>query len=69
MTAGSVPVAFVRETLSSRAVCRPATLKALSSTIGGVFPGGLAEDICVSIVAELQLSGFLAVTGTKVMYA
>lgn len=62
-------VAFVRESLSSRTNGRPATLKKLTSTIGGMFPGGLAEDVCASVIADLQTSGFLTITAAKVTYA
>lgn len=62
-------VAFVRDALSSRATGRPATLKTLDSTIGGMFPGGLTEDVRTDIIAELRTSGFLTVAGTKVTYA
>jgi hypothetical protein len=62
-------VAFVRESLSGRATGRPATLKTLDSTIGGMFPGGLAPDVRAEIIAALQSSSFLSVAGTKVTYA
>lgn len=62
-------VAFVRESLGGRATGRPATLKTLDSTISGMFPGGLQDDVRASVIAELQTSGFLSVFGTKVTYA
>lgn len=62
-------VAFVRDSLSSRATGRPATLKTLDSTIDGMFPGGLAPEVRTEVIAALQSSGFLTVTGTKVAYA
>jgi len=61
-------VAFLQESLSSRATGRPATLQTLNSTIGGMFPGGLEEDVRDSVIADLQSSGFLTVAGTKVTY-
>jgi PIN domain len=62
-------VSFVREMLSDRPTGKPATIKTLNSTIDGMFPGGLAEDIRASVIAALQASGYLAVAGNKVAYA
>lgn len=62
-------VAFVRESLLSRATGRPAAMKTLDSTIDGMFPDGLAPELRAEVIAALQSSGFLAVAGTKVTYA
>ena len=62
-------VAFVREALLNRTSGKPATLKTLNTTIGGLFPGGLTEDVRASVIEELRSSGFLTVAGTKVTYA
>jgi len=59
-------VAIVRESLSSRVTGRTATLKALDSTISGMFPGGVAPEVRADIIAALQSSGFVTVAGTKV---
>jgi hypothetical protein len=61
-------VTFVRESLEDRQVGRPATVKTLESTIEGMFPVGLAEGISADIVKALTDSGFVTITGTKVVY-
>lgn len=62
-------VSFVRDSLSDRQGGRPGNVKALDSTIDGMFPGGLTDDIRAGIVKALESSGFLSIDGTKVTYA
>lgn len=61
-------VAFVRESLSSRMSGKPATAKTLSSSISGMFPGGLTEVDSSLIVQALEGEGVLTILGTKVSY-
>jgi len=60
--------AFVRESLLGRAAGKPSAFKTLDSSINGMFPGGLAEDVRTSIIKGLESEGFLTITGTKVSY-
>lgn len=60
--------AFVRESLLGRPASKPLAFKTLNSSINGMFPGGLAEDVRMSIIKELESEGFLTITGTKVSY-
>jgi hypothetical protein len=61
-------VSFVKDSLSDRPGSRPNSVKTLNSTINGMFPGGLAEDVLAGVVDSLGASRYLAVTGTKVTY-
>jgi hypothetical protein len=61
-------VSFVRESLADRPGGRPSTVKALDSTIAGMFPSSLADDVRASIIKALESSGFLAINGTNVTY-
>lgn len=61
-------VSFVRETFAERASGRPATVKSLGSTIEGMFPVGLGDDVRSGIIQALVDQGVLAITGTKVTY-
>lgn len=61
-------VTFVRDSLVDRQGGKPTTVKALDSTIEGMFPGGLAEDVRAGIIKALESRGFLAIDGTKVTY-
>lgn len=61
-------VAFVRDSLSARATGRPVTVKTLDSTIDGMFPGGLTEEVRSGIMKALESSAFIATDGTKVSY-
>jgi PIN domain len=62
-------IAFVRDSLASRATGRPATMKTLDSTIDGMFPGGLTPEVRAEVIVALQSSGFLILAGTKVTYS
>ncbi len=61
-------VAFVRDSLSTRATGRPVTVKTLDSTIDGMFPDGLTEEVRSGIMKALESGAFIAVDGTKVRY-
>jgi len=61
-------VAFVRESLTDRPAGKPVTVKTLRSTIEGMFPGGLAEDVCDQVIQALATNEFLTISGAKVTY-
>jgi hypothetical protein len=61
-------VSFVRESLAERRTGRPATVKALSSSIDAMFPGGLADDARASIIQSLVDQQVIAATDAKVAY-
>jgi PIN domain len=61
-------VSFVRDSLTDRQGGKPGTTKALNSTIAGMFPGGLGDEIRAGIIKALEASRFLVIDGTKVTY-
>lgn len=61
-------VSFVRKSLANRPSGKPKTVKALESTIGAMFPSGLAEGESTGIIKALETAGFLIISGTKVTY-
>lgn len=61
-------IAFVVENLRSRAAGRPSTVKTLSSTVGSLFPGGLAEEERASLLSALESKGVVAIAGNRVTY-
>jgi len=55
--------------LRQRPNARPATLKALTSTLVSLFPEGLPEAELKSLLQQLQSTGKVIVTENKVTYA
>ena len=55
--------------LKQRGNSKPRTLKTLSSTVASLFPKGLPEAELKSLLQQLQSTGKVVVTDTKVTYA
>jgi hypothetical protein len=59
---------LVLDNLKQRGHSRPRTLKTLMSTVATLFPNGLPEDELTALVKQLQLTGKVIVSGSKVTY-
>lgn len=55
--------------LKQRGNSRPRTLKTLTSTVASLFPKGLAEAEVNALVQQLQSTGKVSISETKVSYA
>ena len=62
-------LAVVVSNLQQRGTSKPRTVKTLSSTISSIFLKQMAEEELASLLKELQVKGFVTVSGTKVSYA
>lgn len=60
---------MVLANLKQRGNSRPRTVKTLSSTIKSLFANGLSEPDLQAIVQQLQTSGKIEISGTKVSYS
>jgi hypothetical protein len=61
-------LALVLADLQKRGTARPRTVKTLSRTINALFKKQLSESKIVSLVDQLQATGVISVSGTKVSY-
>jgi hypothetical protein len=61
-------LAQVLADLQKRGTARPRTVKALSGTINALFKKQLSESEIASLLDQLQTSGVISVSGTKVSY-
>lgn len=62
-------LAVVVANLKQRGVAKPRTVRTLSSTISSLFQKALAEDELSALLKHMEQQGFVAITGTKVMYS
>ena len=60
--------ALIVSNLKQRGNSRPRTLKTLTSTVASLFPKGLPESDLSALVAKLQSTGKIQVSGDKVTY-
>jgi hypothetical protein len=67
--ASSDPAELVIANLRQRGSARPKTVKALLGTIRSLFQKGMAEERLASLLEQLEARGFIAIEGTKVVYA
>ena len=61
-------LAQVLADLQKRGTARPRTVKTLSSTINALFKKQLSESEIASLLDQLQTTGVISVSGTKVSY-
>jgi|SRR5262245_3800229 len=55
--------------LRQRGSGKPKTVKALLGTIRSLFQKGIAEERLASLLEQLEAKGFIAIEGSKVVYA
>jgi hypothetical protein len=67
--ASSDPAELVIANLRQRGSAKPKTVKALLGTIRSLFQKGIAEERLASLLEQLEARGFIAIEGTKVVYA
>lgn len=59
---------LVLDNLKQRGHSRPQTLKTLTSTVASLFPKGLPEAELTALIQQLQSTGKVVVSGSKVIY-
>ena len=62
-------LAVIVANLKQRGASKPRTVKTLSSTVSSLFQKALPEDELASLLKLMEKQGFLAITGTKVVYS
>ena len=67
--ASSDPAELVIANLRERGSAKPKTVKALLGTIRSLFQKGIAEERLASLLEQLEARGFIAIEGSKVVYA
>jgi len=55
--------------LKQRGHSRPRTLKTLTSTVASLFPKGLPEGELTALIQQLQSTGKVIVSGSRISYA
>ena len=65
----SDPAELVIANLRQRGSAKPKTVKALLGTIRSLFQKGIAEEGLALLLEQLKARGFIAIEGTKVVYA